>query len=480
MSCFLTLSSFVGEDQDAAANKLALMFRMAPQQANTILKKVSKGQAWQTPKEVSDQQASVAENYLRSIGFQVERSGQQAVVDQIAGAVVLEEEPSTDEAGPGLSGSEDEIEDGPPSQPPGTGSELRPPGNGGTPKPGGSPSRDMPIGFHGAGGGLFKIMLINWILTLLTLGIYYFWGKTKVRRYLLEQSSFAGDRFYYHGTGGELFKGALIFGLMLTLFNLGIMAIGSVWGPQAEMIAQIGSSYLILILLPVIMVGAFRYRLSRTAWRGIRLSFRGKRKSALWLYIKGYIFTILTLGLYWPYFTIQKQKFWRSNAYFGSQSFNYDGEGKDILKAFLLMILLYVVAMSAPFALPLLIPGISKELTGIAFALAWIPLIIGFMYYTVYLDRYNWSKTQFAGGVFNYDATGRQWFMLNFTNFLLIVFTLGLALPLATVRSRRFLADHLSVAGNMQLSQVVQEAQKSSALGEGAADGFDMDIDIGL
>ena len=70
--------------------------------------------------------------------------------------------------------------------------------------------------------------------------------------------------------------------------------------------------------------------------------------------------------------------------------------------------------------------------------------------------------------------------MLKFTNFLLIVFTVGLALPLATIRSRRFLADHLSVVGNMQLSQVVQEAQKSSALGEGAADGFDMDIDIGL
>ena len=480
MSCFLTLSSFVGEDQDAAAKKLALMFRMAPQQASTILKNISKGQAWQTPQGISDKQAAVAENYLKAIGFQVERSGQQEFVDQIAGTVTLEDAPPNDEAGLGLSGNEDERGGWLPSQLLSTGNDLSPPENGGTTNPSDLPSRDMPIGFHGTGGGLFKIMLINWILTLLTLGIYYFWGKTKVRRYLLEQSSFAGDRFYYHGTGGELFKGALIFGLMLTLFNLGIMAIGNVWGPQAELIAQIGSSYLILFLLPVIMVGAFRYRLSRTAWRGIRLSFRGKRKSALWLYIKGYIFTFFTLGLYWPYFTVRKQKFWRSNAYFGSQSFSYDGEGKDILKVFLMMILLYVVCMALPVALPLLVPGISKEQSTIAFAVVWIPLIIGFLYYVVYLDRYHWSKTQFAGSTFNYDATGRQWFMLKFTNFLLIVFTVGLALPLATIRSRRFLADHLSVVGNMQLSQVVQEAQKSSALGEGAADGFDMDIDIGL
>jgi len=139
-----------------------------------------------------------------------------------------------------------------------------------------------------------------------------------------------------------------------------------------------------------------------------------------------------------------------------------------------------VVTIAIPIALPLLVPGISKELSTIAFAVVWIPLIVGFLYYAVYLDRYHWSKTQFAGGIFNYDATGRQWIMLNLTNFLLVVFTLGLALPLATVRSRRFLANHLAVAGNMQLSQVIQEAQKSNALGEGAADGFDMDIDIGL
>ena len=37
MSCFLVLNSFAGNDQEAAAKKLALMFRMAPQQANAIL-----------------------------------------------------------------------------------------------------------------------------------------------------------------------------------------------------------------------------------------------------------------------------------------------------------------------------------------------------------------------------------------------------------------------------------------------------------
>jgi uncharacterized membrane protein YjgN (DUF898 family) len=424
------------------------------------MERVVKGHVWRTPSEVSDRQAAVAENYLKGIGFQVERSGQQEVADQIVGTATLEEEPSVATAN---------LE-----------THLQPAEKVSVPRTTQPSQNGLTVGFHGTGGGLFKIMLSNWILTIFTLGIYYFWGKTKVRRYLCEQSSFAEDRFYYHGTGGELFKGALIFGLILSLLNGGIFALGTILGPQAQLWAQLTMPYIIVFLLPVIMVGAFRYRLSRTAWRGIRFSFRGMRKSALWLYIKGYLFTFLTLGLYWPYFTIRKQKFWRSNAFFGSQPFQYDGKGKDIIKAFLLLVVLYVAAMSTPAALLLLVPGIAKEQAMIAFAVAWIPLVIGFLYYSVYLDRYHWSKTRFAGGTFNYDATGGQWFMLNFTNFLLIVFTVGLALPLATVRSRKFLADHLSVVGNMQLSQVVQEAQKSSALGEGAADGFDMNVDIGF
>ena len=476
MSCFLVLNSFAGDDQEAAAKKLALMFRMAPQQAQAIIKRIAQGQVWQTPKEISDQQAAVAENYLTGIGFQVERSGQQKALDEVASVATLEEEPPMTETDTATDFDfTEEVSTPDVAQP---------------------SQKGLTVGFHGTGGGLFKIMLINWILTIFTLGIYYFWGKTKVRRYLWEQSSFAGDRFYYHGTGGELFKGAVIFGVILSGFNAVSYAVGQAWGPEAQLYVEIGTSYLILTLLPVIMVGAMRYRLSRTAWRGIRLSFRGKRKSALWLYIKGYIFTSLTLGLYWPYFTIRKQKFWKSNAYFGNQAFQYNGEGKDILKAFLIFVVLGVAIVASPaFLIDYFgtdeMQGTGPEAVQEAVQAAmqkmmmisagmFIPFAIIYLYYSAYLDRYNWSKTQFAGGAFKYDATGGQWFLLNFTNLLLFVLTAGLALPFIIIRYRKFLAEHLTVHGNMQLSQIIQEAQKSSALGEGAADGFDMDIDIGL
>ena len=52
--------------------------------------------------------------------------------------------------------------------------------------------------------------MVNLLLTIVTLGIYRFWAKTRIRRYLWSQTEFLGDRFEYTGTGKELLIGFLI------------------------------------------------------------------------------------------------------------------------------------------------------------------------------------------------------------------------------------------------------------------------------
>ena len=37
--------------------------------------------------------------------------------------------------------------------------------------------------FHGVGGSLFGIHIVNILLSIVTLGSYYFWGKVRVRNY---------------------------------------------------------------------------------------------------------------------------------------------------------------------------------------------------------------------------------------------------------------------------------------------------------
>ena len=69
------------------------------------------------------------------------------------------------------------------------------------------PAARRRLSFHGTGGTLFGIHVVNVLFTVLTLGVYYFWGKTRIRRYLFGQSAFEGDRFAYHGTAQELLLG---------------------------------------------------------------------------------------------------------------------------------------------------------------------------------------------------------------------------------------------------------------------------------
>ncbi|MCX6613298.1 MAG: DUF898 family protein, partial [Acidobacteria bacterium] len=63
--------------------------------------------------------------------------------------------------------------------------------------------------YHGVGTDLFGMRIYHLLLTILTLGVFSFWGKTRVRKYLCSQAEFLGDRFCFHGTGKELFQGWL-------------------------------------------------------------------------------------------------------------------------------------------------------------------------------------------------------------------------------------------------------------------------------
>ena len=74
--------------------------------------------------------------------------------------------------------------------------------------------------FHGRGYDLFSIFIINVLLIIATLGVYYFWGKVKIKRYLYSQLEFDGDRFTFHGKGKELFIGGII-GLLLLGLTIG-------------------------------------------------------------------------------------------------------------------------------------------------------------------------------------------------------------------------------------------------------------------
>ena len=61
--------------------------------------------------------------------------------------------------------------------------------------------------FEGRQGPLAGLLLRNLLFSILTLGIYRFWGRTHVRRFVWRHTVLLDDALEYLGTGGELWRG---------------------------------------------------------------------------------------------------------------------------------------------------------------------------------------------------------------------------------------------------------------------------------
>jgi uncharacterized membrane protein YjgN (DUF898 family) len=315
------------------------------------------------------------------------------------------------------------------------------------------PDRELSMVFNGKGGELFVLYLTNILKIIFTLGIYHFWAKINIRNYLWGKTSFAKDPFSYHGTGAELLKGFLRLGLLIAAISglAGVLTFFKILTPEMIILFLVlVISLSSVLVLPILMVPAWRYRLSRTSWRGIRFSFRGKCRDAMNLYIGGNLLTLITLGLYWPFFKTNTQRFWRENSYFGDKKFEFSGKGKEIFGRSVSGLILSVLTLG----------------------------IYGFWLYA-FLQRYFWSKTHVGGGTFKFSATGGQWFGLLIVNLLLVAVTLGLAFPWVQIRTRKFIADHLTLEGPVDLDKAIQEMKLNNAMGEEALDAFDIPLDIG-
>jgi len=306
------------------------------------------------------------------------------------------------------------------------------------PTPPGAAAASRRLSFHGSGGTLFGIYVVNILMTLATFGVYRFWGRVKVRRFLLSQTSFEGDRFAYHGTGKELLLGfikALLFvGLPISALSLAARLSGD---RTIHIVTQIFTSLLVFLFIPVAMVGARRYRLSRTSWRGIRFSFRGQVWPFVRLFMFASILSTLTLTLYYPFFQTRQQGFLISNSYFGRRPFRFDGRGRELFGA-------YVVALL------LLVPTLG----------------IYFFWFNAKKTRFFWEHTYFETARFRSTMTGGRLMGQTLTNWGLLIVTLGLAWPWVLVRRARFEFANLSVEGPLDLTGIVQEPQLATATGD--------------
>jgi uncharacterized membrane protein YjgN (DUF898 family) len=312
--------------------------------------------------------------------------------------------------------------------------------------------RKFPFAFQGSGGTLFGIQIVNLLLIIVTLGIYYFWAKARVRTYVWRQVEFDGDRFAYHGTGTEVLigwlKAALIFGIPFFAFQNAPALLGA---PIAViLIGAIASLLLIALFIPIATVGTRRYRMSRSSFRGIRFSFRGRWQDYAKLFFICMALTTITLGLYMPYFEMRSQTFLMGKSHFGNEKFGFDGKGGDLILSYVLCLIL-----------------------------AFPTLMLSMLWYRYKKTKYRWDRTTFGAARFTSTITFGGLLGLYLVNALILIFTLGFGAPWVQVRTLRYYLSNLTLEGRLDPASIIQDAAQASAFGEGVGDFLDMDFDLG-
>ena len=354
--------------------------------------------------------------------------------------------------------------------------------------------------------GLLRLAIVNFLLNVVTLSIYRFWAKTRVRRHIWASIQLNGESLEYTGTGKELFLGALIVFLVLILPTIVLFSVlTTIFGPEHWVVplAQLAVVLVYLLLYGMAVYRARRYRLSRTLWRGIRGTLVGSSWTFSLLYFASLLLRSMTLGWTTPAMNLELQQRLIRDMRFGDAAFGFKGRTGPLYPTyavcwFATLIMLFTLVAFLAIGLwawygqrlEELFAGMGAvgeqdqrvlivALIGtVVLGLVGYYLLGGIIwsFYQAREMRLFWSYTTIHNARFRLNATAGSLIRLWVGNLALLVFTLGIGVPFIVQRNARYICDRLTIDGTVDLEAIMQSQAPIDRRGEGLAEAFDIDV----
>ncbi len=308
--------------------------------------------------------------------------------------------------------------------------------------------KDYLLAFYGKGIDLFRIQVVNLILSIITIGLYYPWAKARKLVYLYSQTTFEQQPFVFTGTGKEMFRGFIKAFLFVALLYAALFVCVYYGGPFVQ-IALLLVYLIFLAIVPLVLHGSYRYRMAKTSWGGIRFGYTGNRSELVKNFLRDVFLTIITFGIYGAWLSMNLRRYMLSHIKVGNAGFVYKGNGGDYfilnLKGYFLTII----------TLGIYIFWWKKEL---------------FEYFVNHLQLEHGDKAV----TFKSTATGGDFAALLIVNFLLLLITLGFGYSWVVTRTLTFIAAHIRIEGDIVFDELLQSQENySDATGEDMSDFFD-------
>ncbi|PKA03821.1 DUF898 family protein, partial [Leptospira ellisii] len=181
----------------------------------------------------------------------------------------------------------------------------------------------------------------------------------------------------------------------------------------------------LLCVIPYLTIGSRRYFLSRTSFNNVRFRFTGTVTELVKIFVPGAFLSAITLGIYSPWFVNKLDRFFTEHTHLGDADFRYEGQGKELFKIYLKGILLMIPTV-----------GIYS------------------FWFGANLHNYYWNRSKFQGISFRSDLKGGTLLKNAFVATGLILFTLGIGIPWAYLRSLRILIQSISLENSPDLTAI--------------------------
>ncbi len=351
--------------------------------------------------------------------------------------------------------------------------------------------------YRGSIGGLYRIYIPNLLLTIITLGIWRFWGVTRMRRYVWANTEMESDRFEYDGTGLQLFLSFLLAGFVLVVMVVVAGLLAALLGRYSKPLAllPVGILYLAILILGLgAPFSAQRYRLSHSLWRGIRGGMEGSAIQYGMRSLAYFLLAGVTLYQLLPWATLRLRERLINASYLGDLKFTSRGRPWQLYFVFLatfigVMVLAAVVVLSVWTLDAAGLQALSEAgrvprgeapdphvqiLARHAFYYilgGYVVLGVGGALiscaYTAAFWRHLLGHTSLGGLRMRSDVRAVDVLLLVLGNFLIIVCTLGLGMPVVVHRNLNFTSRYLLVTGTLDSAAIRQSDRPVSGMGEG-------------
>lgn len=347
--------------------------------------------------------------------------------------------------------------------------------------------RMQQVVFKGKGRDFFKIWLRNWILIILTLGLYSPWAKVIELSYFSKNTELDHRNFHFNADPKRILMGRLLMVMVMVI----LLVIGIFSRSLNEFIWMI----IFVLFFPVALIAGFKFRLKNTQYRGIRFNFVGAYKDAWKVFVmlvlvavglpilaaiifpvKGVGFAacllFISTGMI-PLILFYQIRYVISHIVYGDIAFSFHGKLGLFYKDFLPIVIVLVLG--------LLMLLISNEfINNLGYSLILITLVLSYYYVKLTMRNliYNAARAE--------DITARstmafgRYCWVHSINQLFTILSLGLYRPFAMVNIARYKAECTEIALTSTLYTIVERhSNQKSAIGEEASDTlFGVDLDL--